>query len=449
MAAKHKFAIAACARWETRYIVEWLTYYRAIGFDHVYLYCNDDEPGAFYERVLPFLQGPAPFVTFYFHAAQGEQTAMYMHFLANHPNEAEWVSFFDIDEFLRLPPGETIGDFIGRFPPEIDSVLFNWVFFGPGEHEEAPVGNVLENFTNRAISVHPLTKQVTRARCLGSIAGWIDGRATPFWHWPTDFVAAPMRVVNVLGEDCTTYAEGFPDRAASWVNEPARRQALLDTAVIHHYALRGRDAYSARAARGLGGNFDGQTVWSDIAEGDGLDAHIAQVSAIRDERLAGFWPALRARAAGHATRAVPISRGKTATASSVHPGHGLTLPPDANRAVNGVIDGTRKFHTAREANPWWQVDLGGLTSIGAIHVYNTSDHTAARCRDISLSVSIDGTSWAELVAKRDGTPVGNLISGPFIWSGPGAAWGRYVRVTLLGEDYLHLDQVEVFDIARP
>jgi hypothetical protein len=137
---------------------------------------------------------------------------------------------------------------------------------------------------------------------------------------------------------------------------------------------------------------------------------------------------------------LPISRGKTATASSVHPDH----TPDAGRAVNGVIDGTCKFHTAREANPWWQVDLGAPASIGAIHVYNTSDHTAARCRDISLSVSIDGASWAELVAKRDGAPVGDVSTEPYIWHGPGVAWGRYVRVTLLGEDYLHLDQVEVF-----
>jgi hypothetical protein len=63
MAWKYRYAIAACARWEAPYAAEWLAYHRAIGFEHVYLYCNDVDPAELYEAVLPFTQGAEPFVT--------------------------------------------------------------------------------------------------------------------------------------------------------------------------------------------------------------------------------------------------------------------------------------------------------------------------------------------------------------------------------------------------
>ena len=136
-----------------------------------------------------------------------------------------------------------------------------------------------------------------------------------------------------------------------------------------------------------------------------------------------------------------ISRGKRAMQSSCSEWSFAPTPEqDAAGAVNGVLDGTRKFHTDLEDKPWWQVDLGGIATITEIHVHNTRDHAQDRFRDFSLSVSIDGSSWVELAEKRDDMP----LAEPYIWAGPGTAWARYVRVTLLGRNYLHLDQVEVF-----
>ena len=48
-------------------IVEWLLYHRTIGFDHVYLYCNDDTPIALHNTVKRFTLGSNPFVTFHWH----------------------------------------------------------------------------------------------------------------------------------------------------------------------------------------------------------------------------------------------------------------------------------------------------------------------------------------------------------------------------------------------
>ncbi len=91
-----QYAIAACARWETEYLVEWLLYHRQIGFDRVYLYCNDDDPAECYERVLPFIRGPRPFVTFVHFPFPGLLGEMYKHFLPL--LRIGWVGAFPVSD---------------------------------------------------------------------------------------------------------------------------------------------------------------------------------------------------------------------------------------------------------------------------------------------------------------------------------------------------------------
>ncbi|MCB5943638.1 glycosyltransferase family 2 protein [Acidocella sp. KAb 2-4] len=451
MTLKHRFAICACARWETPYIVEWLNYYRDLGFGHVYLYCNDDDPGPFYERVLPFTQGAAPFVTFHHHPHQGQQFEMYAHFLRHHLAETEWVSFFDIDEFLRLPPGQDIAAFMARFAPEVECVLFNWVFFGPNGHKIPPEGLVLENFTRREAALHPHTKFAARSLTLAELRACVPARAHTFWHEFNTKLDRPVNAVNALGESMAEYFRDFPEQAQNFVNIPERRERLLATAIMHHYAFRSERAYAERAARGLKGDFSGQDMWKRVAEGPDFAGLLAKMNAVEDTSLAGFWAERRQRAHTFGTelpeqvqtptRPDNISRSKPATQSSHSSwSFGPTPEQDAAGAVNGVLDGARHFHTDREDDPWWRVDLGGLATITEIHIHNTTDHTAERFRDFRLEVSIDGEAWAALAEKRDG----ETLTAPFVWAGPGTAWARYVRVTLLGNNFLHLSQVEVF-----
>ncbi len=446
---RHKFSIVACARWETPYIVEWLNYYRALGFDHVYLYCNDDDPVALYEAVLPFTQGPAPFVTFRYYPHQGQQLQMYADFLKFNLDDSEWISFFDVDEFLRLPPGQTISTFMSRFDDSVDCVLFNWIFFGPNGHKTAPSGHVLSNFTQRQRSIHPFTKFVARSSICTGPKLFEHETGHGFWHSLHDKVDKLFRVVNVLGENMRSYYDGFPAVPADYVNHADRKERILETAIIHHYAFRSEQAFWERSDRGLLGAFDGQSMWRRLAEGPEFGNYLATVNAETDLRLAGFWSDLSKRAWGLDVLARPsgklISKGKPALQSSVSEwSRRATRQEDAAGAVNGQRDGRRKFHTALEDDPWWQVDLGGFATIREIHIYNTTDHTARRFRNFSLSVSIEGEFWIEIARKEDDEVVGGVTGGPYVWNGPGTAWARFVRITLLGHDHLHLDQVEVF-----
>lgn len=120
---RHRFSIATTARWETPYIAEWLSYHRAIGFDHVYLYCNDDEPDELFTAVSPWCDGAAPFVTFIHCPHQGQQWWMHVNFLERFRAETEWVAFLDVDEFLSLRRSEHLSEFVRR-RPGVDCIYF-------------------------------------------------------------------------------------------------------------------------------------------------------------------------------------------------------------------------------------------------------------------------------------------------------------------------------------
>jgi len=176
---KHNVSIIVCARWETEYITEWLLYHQSIGFDHVYLYCNDDDPTELYGQVLPFCRGEAPFVTFHHFPFQGQQFYMLTHGLRHHKEETEWIAFLDIDEFLVLPELNDIQAFLRRCPPHWDSIHFNWSYFGNSGHIERPGGSVLCTYTRREENLHPATKTLTRTAKI-DLAKF--DRKRLFWH---------------------------------------------------------------------------------------------------------------------------------------------------------------------------------------------------------------------------------------------------------------------------
>ncbi len=129
---------------------------------------------------------------------------------------------------------------------------------------------------------------------------------------------------------------------------------------------------------------------------------------------------------------------------SIEPGK-VTCEEDAAGAVDGVINGKWGFHTAVEQNPYWQVDLGETVSIGRIVIYNRCDVGPERCRDLFASISDDGERW-QTIWNNDGQVFyGAVDSAPRIVDfSEKPVRGRYLRLTISGENCLHLDEVQVY-----
>jgi hypothetical protein len=446
MAPRYFASIMACARWETQYITEWLLYHRSIGFDHVYLYCNDDDPTDLYGEVLPFCRDERPFVTFRHFPYQGQQFYMMMHALQHHKDETEWVAFLDIDEFLVLPRLNDVKKFLGSCPAHWDALHFNWSFFGNNGHIERPSGSVLRAYTRREDRLHQSTKSLTRSRKidLGRIR-----RRIYVWHGWDGVFGAEFGAVNVLGVPMDQ-VKGDDD-GASYIKHLETQERIRQIAFVNHYAFKSSRDFELRVDRGLLGDFHGQAGWKRLAESGGREAKLRELNAVEDTYLSDYWTGYLG--AVEQTRIVPratasnVAIGKHAEQSSVGEwSHADTPAADASGALSGVITGGMQFCTAMESQPWWSVDLGRPHLIHEVRVFNRVDQPEFRARlgAFRIDISDAGAEWSSIYSNDGSLLVGGADGEPLILRlEPPRAFQR-LRIVALGHTFLHLDQVELY-----
>ncbi len=136
-----------------------------------------------------------------------------------------------------------------------------------------------------------------------------------------------------------------------------------------------------------------------------------------------------------------------ARACAADDGSRVTPEADAAGACDGAVDEETAFHTEREEQPWWQVDLGSIAPLSRILIHNARD-CPERARDLWLLLSDDGNAWQEVYRHNgqifgtghDGEPLAVAIEGKT---------ARFVRVMLPETEYLHLNEVEAYGTASP
>jgi hypothetical protein len=119
---------------------------------------------------------------------------------------------------------------------------------------------------------------------------------------------------------------------------------------------------------------------------------------------------------------------------------------DARGANNGQISGDYGFHTDREQDPWWQVDLEGDFLIRKVVIFNRKGY-ARRLRHFSLLGSMDGRRWKSFFSKFDASVFGDDDDRPYVADIAGDQPARFVRVRLDGYECLHFNECQVFGDA--
>lgn len=115
---------------------------------------------------------------------------------------------------------------------------------------------------------------------------------------------------------------------------------------------------------------------------------------------------------------------------------------DAAGAVNGRKMGSYGFHTERERNPWWEVDLGETIDVTEVRIFNRVDVARERANTLKVLVSADGADW-KLIHDQGGRSFGGADGRPLRL--PVKTENvRLVRLQLEAEETLHLDEVEVY-----
>ncbi len=117
-------------------------------------------------------------------------------------------------------------------------------------------------------------------------------------------------------------------------------------------------------------------------------------------------------------------------------------PGEAANALSEQPGRDFAFHTDIEDAPWWQVDLGTSLPIEAIVVHNRAGSHRERARTLRIDVADCPGQWILLHAgyasfgcRRDGRPFDLRIGSELR--------ARFVRISLMERQYLHLSQVEV------
>ncbi len=116
----------------------------------------------------------------------------------------------------------------------------------------------------------------------------------------------------------------------------------------------------------------------------------------------------------------------------------------SNEAVAGVVTGTASFHTEADRGAWWMVDLEASVPIEEVRVFNRMD-VRWRADGLAVLVSDDLRDWRE-AGRHSGPSFGGADGRPLVV--PVGASARFVRLELPGEEYLHLDQVQVIRPLR-
>ena len=136
-------------------------------------------------------------------------------------------------------------------------------------------------------------------------------------------------------------------------------------------------------------------------------------------------------------------------AEAIEARHAATpiVQSDARGACDGIKDGKFGFHTAQERDPWWQVDLGELSPISRVIVFNRLDyapglHNADRLR---VFTSADGQDWT-LRHDNEGVHFGGVSGAKPLEVNIHGAEASYVRLLIPSSEpvYFHLDEVEVY-----
>jgi glycosyltransferase involved in cell wall biosynthesis len=143
-----KSAVCLIVRNEAAHILEWIAFHALAGFDTQIIFDNasDDGTAALIQHAA--IQHDIRFHHWPNHSAQSQALA-YEAACQAYRLEFDWIAFIDSDEFLVTADAAPINALLARYEGW-SAVAVNWAIYGANQHEEAPAGLVVENFTARA-----------------------------------------------------------------------------------------------------------------------------------------------------------------------------------------------------------------------------------------------------------------------------------------------------------
>ena len=148
--SRTKIALCAKTKKENRYMKYYIKHYKNLGYDHLFFGDNNDIDGESLLDVKEIQDGiKEGFITVTNRRGVKEKDLNWYYICYdNHSLEYDWISFFDIDEYLILEPnGTLIQDFLDhqRFN-DCEHVKINWRIYTDNEQLDFVDKDPMERF---------------------------------------------------------------------------------------------------------------------------------------------------------------------------------------------------------------------------------------------------------------------------------------------------------------
>lgn len=245
-----RFVVATAMRDEGPFIVEWVAWYRMLGFEILVATndCSDRSPD-----LLDALEA-AGWVKHIRHAPPvGEPPQKAAHkVLSRHPDlqSADWVLSCDVDEFLVLHVADNILHYVGSGPWNYLGVAFNWKIFGTGGWQRYRPGLVHDQFRRAGVS------RLNPNRYFKSMFRRPDLFDRIGAHSPHGFAGDWRLDENAWLTTDGVELQQFRDPA----NHPVRLcepdQIAHTSAQMNHYVLRSQEHWNAKKGTPAAANFN-------------------------------------------------------------------------------------------------------------------------------------------------------------------------------------------------
>jgi hypothetical protein len=250
VAPRRGFCILAPARNEGPYLLEWIAYHLSIGFEHIFIYTNDNSDGS--EQLLAQLARHG--VITLVHNERGERIGVQekatAHGLTLLPQTLDyrWTAVMDLDEYIAFDATiyDNIGDLMALHEAQpVDAVALCWLIFVSRFGEPYRRGLTRERFTWRANDVNRHVKAIFRTR---RFCG-----SQPHYPYPT----LDMPFVFRTEDGSPHHHPGVLDRIPAFAETPTAVHGW-----INHYIFRSAPEALWKLARG-------NVAWKPSDEGSG------------------------------------------------------------------------------------------------------------------------------------------------------------------------------------
>ncbi|MDP3341430.1 MAG: glycosyltransferase family 2 protein [Frigidibacter sp.] len=238
--------VISSMRNEGAFTLEWVTWYRMLGFTDILVVtndCTDHSP-----QLLDALQD-AGWLTHIRHEVKPDHIPLIpkLRRAKRHPlaEAADWILVCDVDEFLVIHKGAgQITDLLPAGEPDFLGMSLNWKVFGTSGQKHWSEGLVHRQFTRSAAigaGVNTWYKAISRR---ADLFRRLDAHGPAGYHAdraPGPWGSAGLRWVNSEG---VTVPDWHPD--APYQRQTPRELTTHAAAQMNHYMIRSEESFSLK-----------------------------------------------------------------------------------------------------------------------------------------------------------------------------------------------------------